>query len=108
MGLNSHGVEPADAGDVASYLGSEIESLVEEYNSDNDTELTADELGISGSDFEMDIEHWLEVWQEDETDPETLCESWLDSEGRYMIREMISDCAPDIPEPDDHDHGDDC
>jgi hypothetical protein len=100
-------VEPADASDVAFNIASEIESLIEDYNSENDTELTSDDLNIDWLDFESEIEDWLVDNQEDDTDEEILAHRWLDDEGRDLIREAIRDAAPDIPEADDHNHGDD-
>lgn len=108
VGLNSYGVEPADAGEVANYICEAIEAAVEQYNYEHDTELTSGGLGIMCYDFKDSIEEWLVENQEDETDEELLADRWLDDYGRDEIEEMVSDLAPNIPEADDHNHGDDC
>ena len=108
VGLNSHGVEPADAEEIAKWVSSAIESEMEEYNTEHDTELTSDEIDVDWRDFVTEIEEWLIENQEDDTDEELLAEKWLDDGGLDSIAELIRESAPNIPEPDDHDHGDDC
>lgn len=89
VGLNSHGVEPACADEVALYLDDDIDDILNEYNEEHDTNFTADELCISYDDFESSIEEWLEENQEDETDEEALSDKWLDDGGRDEIMEAI-------------------
>lgn len=78
VGLNSHGVEPADPSGVASRLDGDIEDIVNHYNEENGTKFTANELGITFDDFESSIEEWLDENQEDETDEIRLAKKWLD------------------------------
>lgn len=110
-GLNSFGVMPISAevllGDT-TIVDEAIESRIEEYNDEYDTEYTADELGISSYDFESELDDWLSENQNDDTDKDYLAERWLEDEGNVLIDRLVRDLAPDIPEADDHDHGDDC
>jgi hypothetical protein len=110
VGLNSHGVTPLSGSDVLGYtcvVEDAIESKIEEYNKEHGTEYTADELGISAYDFESNLDDWLSENQEDDTDEDYLAERWLEDDGDVLIEEAIEDAAPNIPEADDHKHGDD-
>lgn len=110
VGLNSHGVMPMDADTVlgdTTAVEEAIESKLEEYNDEYKTEYTSDKLGISAYDFESDLDNWLSENQNDDTDADYLAERWLEDEGEDLIERLIRDLAPDIPEADDHNHGDD-
>ena len=110
VGLNSHGVTPLRGSDIldnTTIIGHAIELRIEEYNTAHNTEYTADELGISEYDFESILDFWLDENQEDDTDEDYLADRWLDDEGEALIDEAIEDAAPNIPEADDHKHGDD-
>lgn len=110
VGLNSHGVLPIEADDIlcnTTIIEDTIDSKIEEYNKEHGTEYTADELGISPYDFESDLNDWLNENQNDDTDEEYLAERWLEDDGYVLIERLIRDEAPDIPEADDHKHGDD-
>ena len=98
VGLNSHGVEPADPSGVAMRLDDWLDEFVGYYNKDNDTDFSVSELGISGDDFESSIEEWLEENQEDETDEIRLAEKWLDDGGREEIMEAIEEAAENLSE----------
>lgn len=109
-GLNSHGVVPLNGEDVLDnsvYVERAIEEKIEDYNHEHGTEYTSDELGITPYDFEDALNDWLSENQGDETDEDTLAERWLEDEGYMFIERLIKDLAPDIPEADDHKHGDD-
>lgn len=110
VGLNSHGVVPIKAEEIlgdTSDVEWAIDEKIEDYNHEHNTEYTADELGISPYDFEDALDDWLDENQEDETDEFSLVERWLEDEGYVLIERLIKDLAPDIPEADDHKHGDD-
>lgn len=110
VGLNSYGVMPISAevllGDT-TIVDDAIELRIEEYNDEYDTEYTADELGISSYDFESDLDDWLSGNQNDDTDKDYLAERWLEDEGNVLIDQLVRDLVPNIPEADDHKHGDD-
>lgn len=98
VGLNSHGVEPADAGEVASWLESDIEEIVDQYNNEHGTEYTADELGVSYDDFESSIEEWLDENQGCETDESQLSNNWLNDGGYDEIWVAIKEAAENLSE----------
>lgn len=98
VGLNSHGVEPACADEVALYLDDDIDDFIDEYNKQHDTNFTSEELGISGYDFESSIEEWLEENQEDDTDEEYLSDKWINDGGYDEIMEAIVEAVENLSE----------
>lgn len=106
VGLNSHGVEPKTFDDLKCEIDDWIDSIIDDYNRENGTNYTSEQLLIARDDFESSIDAWLEENQEDETDESDLAMRWIYNGGRGEILEAIEEKIEELDDEEDVSSGD--
>lgn len=106
VGLNSHGVESKSFDDLKWEIDDWIDSIIDDYNRENGTNYTSEQLEIASNDFESSIDAWLEENQEDETDESELASRWIDDGGREEILEAIEEKIEELDDEEDVSSGD--
>lgn len=93
VGLNAYGVEPISASDLISECHEQIADAIDhyvcEYISEHERFCREDFSSIEPSDFESEIDDWLEKNQYDKTDMDELINFWLDDVGEEIIKETV-------------------
>lgn len=96
LGLNSEGEEPAEASDIAScgVIQKAIEDTIEYYFG-NYPEFDRKEIDMDESDFEYEVEKWVEWRNRSEqfhsSDPEEAAKEWLQYEGTSLIESEVEE-----------------
>lgn len=96
LGLNSEGEEPAEASDIVScgVIQKAIEETIEYYFVEY-PEFDRKEIAMDESDFEYEVEHWVEWRKRSEqfhsSNPEEAAEEWLQYEGTELIEYAVEE-----------------